>query len=370
MRNMRLTLSLLMTAVLTAPSSIADQSPSTKEDSNNVTRGGDGTVQIEQLEVPLSAYMSPEAKRAFLAESHSPTGIDRSSVAQFRRTLDEHFFAPLLERARKRYAVEVRETTIDGVRASVVTPANGVGETNRHRVLINLHGGGFVVGGGLGGLVESTPIASVGKIKIVTIEYRQGPEYAFPAASEDVAVVYRALLKVYRPESIGIYGCSAGGLLAAQSIAWFQAHNLPRPGAIGVFCAAAGPLEDGDSSYLSLALNGFPGARPKSLTMDLALDPKKGYFASSDPRDPLVSPVLSPNVLAKFPPTLLITGTRAGEMSAACNTQVALVRAGAVAELHVWDGMWHAFFYDVDLPESREAFDVVVRFFETRLQSP
>lgn len=55
------------------------------------------------------------------------------------------------------------------------------------------------------------------------------PEWYFPAASEDVAKVYRELLKSYRPENIGIYGCSAGAGLTSQAVAWFQTHGLPHP---------------------------------------------------------------------------------------------------------------------------------------------
>jgi acetyl esterase/lipase len=31
-----------------------------------------------------------------------------------------------------------------------------------------------------------------------------------------------------------------------------------------------------------------------------------------------------------------------------------LTNVGVYAELHVWDGMWHAFFFDPDLPESQQ----------------
>jgi acetyl esterase/lipase len=43
------------------------------------------------------------------------------------------------------------------------------------------------------------------------------------------------------------------------------------------------------------------------------------------------------------------------------------VRAGVDAELHVWDGFGHAFFYNVDLPESREAYQVMANFFISRM---
>ena len=77
-------------------------------------------------------------------------------------------------------------------------------------------------------------------IQVITVDYREAPEHAFPAASEDVATVYRDLLKQYDPKSIGIYGISAGGFLTAQTVAWLQQENLPMPGAIGIFSAASG----------------------------------------------------------------------------------------------------------------------------------
>jgi len=55
-------------------------------------------------------------------------------------------------------------------------------------------------------------------------------------------------------------------------------------------------------------------------------------------------------------------------MSAAVNTHRELVKAGVDADLHMWDGLGHAFFYDPALPESREAFDVMTAFFRDRLK--
>jgi hypothetical protein len=77
----------------------------------------------------------------------------------------------------------------------------------------------------------------------------------FPAASEDVAAVYKDLLKTYRPENIGIYGCSAGGALTAQAEAWFQDKKLPNPGALGIFGSGAVRSGAGESAYVS-ALHG------------------------------------------------------------------------------------------------------------------
>jgi acetyl esterase/lipase len=84
--------------------------------------------------------------------------------------------------------------------------------------------------------------------------------------------------------------------------------------------------------------------------------------------DPLVSPSASPAVLAKFPPTLLVTGSRSGEMSAAARSAIDLAKQGVDARLFVWDGMDHGFFYNPDLPESQEAFDLMTRFFRQQFE--
>ena len=275
--------------------------------------------------------------------------------------------AGYIARQRELFAVDREETTIGGVRAYVYTPRGGIAAENRDRVLIELHGGGFRECWPACAELESMPIAALGRIKVVSLDYRQGPEQRHPAASEDVAAAYRELLKSYRPENIGIYGCSAGGMLTAMSVAWFQRHGLPRPGAIGILCAGAASVDGGafggDASYTTLPLGEgrvLPaGAAGNPVPMD--------YFADTDANDPLVAPASSPDVLALFPPTLIVTGTRSFELSNAVYTHAQLVKHGVDADLHVWEGMFHGFFYNPDVPESRECYDVIVNFFAKRL---
>lgn len=205
------------------------------------------------------------------------------------------------------------------------------------------------------------PVSAMMQIKVISVDYREGPEYKFPAASEDVASVYRELLKTYEPKNIGIYGCSAGGMLTAMSLAWFQTHGLPTPGAAGIYCASAGSF-GGDASYIAFPLGEgrMPAPNPPSHS-------QLGYFGSVDPKDPLVSPINSPEILAKFPPTLLITGTRDFALSGTLFTDTQLVKQGVDVELHVWDGLFHGFFYNVDVPESKDALNVMVKFFDRHL---
>ena len=191
---------------------------------------------------------------------------------------------------------------------------------------------------------------------------REHDERKNPAASEDVASVYRELLKEHRAADIGIYGCSAGGMLPAEAVAWFQQEKLPQPGAIGTFCGSAGSL-GGDSSHLaSLLVGESPSAAAD--TGSLSLMP---YFSEASSSDPLVLPISSQRVLSRFPPTLLIAGSRDFTVSSLFHAQAALTSVGVEAELHVWDGMWHAFFMDPDLPESQQVYRVVAKFFDRHL---
>ena len=81
---------------------------------------------------------------------------------------------------RKRYPVNVEEKTISGVFTQIVTPKEGVSARNRDRVLLNVHGGGFVSGARTASLVESIPVASIEKIKVIRSITEWGPSTNFP----------------------------------------------------------------------------------------------------------------------------------------------------------------------------------------------
>jgi hypothetical protein len=55
------------------------------------------------------------------------------------------------------------------------------------------------------------------------------------------------------------------------------------------------------------------------------------YFKGADPRDPLVLPGVSATLLAKFPPTLLISGSRDFALSSVLRGHALLVQAGGDA---------------------------------------
>lgn len=319
----------------------------------------DGTVEVPAQKVPISVFLSPEAK-AYVTQ-HLKDMQDPEIVKQDAGV--PRFMKSYLARDYELFPVGKKDQKIGGVHAYVYTPKTGVSARNKDRVLINLHGGGF--SGCWPGCaeLESIPVAALGKIQVVSVDYREGPDYKFPAASEDVASVYKELLKSHKPQDIGIYGCSAGGMQTAMSIAWFETHAIPLPGAIGIFCASAGGAFGGDALYTAVPIGEARLAVPSAS----GASPPLGYFSGTNPKDPLVSPIDSAEILAKFPPTLIITGTRDFAFSGALYTHEQLTKLGVDAELHVWEGLFHGFFYNMDVPESKDALNVIIKFFDRHL---
>lgn len=309
---------------------------------------------------PFSAYASPEARTQFLRfRDEGAKAATKKGVLELRE-----FYTGIdkgrVERFRALYPVKTSELRIGGVLVDVVEPIQPAGKPRDPRVLINLHGGAFAWGARNGALIESIPVANLSGITVYSVDYRLGPEHVFPAASEDVETVYRALLKDHRPDQIGIYGCSAGGFITGQAVARFIAKGLPLPGAIGMLCAGFVP-PDGDSIYTASALMGAPVPKgPPSLA-------NYPYYKGADRSDPMMFPGLHPDYVAKFPPTLLVSGTRDFLLSTTLRTQALLDAAGVETELHVYEGMPHGFFADPEPPESQAVYRVIARWFQHRL---
>jgi acetyl esterase/lipase len=334
---------------------------------SDVTVHPDGSVSVPGFVLPFPAHASPEARAAMvrkverIRKMRTPEVMAEAAkapnpIAGQRMIADKYNFMPSLVAQREHYAVEMTPGTLGGVEVQTFVPKAGVSAENRKRVIINLHGGAFVVGWPLVSQIESIPIAAVGKIKVVSVNYGLFPETRFPRASQDVAAVYRELLKTYKPSQIGIYGCSAGGILASAAIAWFQKEKLPNPAAIAIASANLDPSFIGDSAYATPNFGSVLGA-PKSDDPQMIL-----YYTGANAQDTLVWPSRDPKLLAKYPPTLFATGTRAGDMSSATRSHLNLLKAGVESQLALWDGLDHCFFYDPDMPESTEAYALITGF--------
>ncbi|MBV8833120.1 MAG: alpha/beta hydrolase [Acidobacteriaceae bacterium] len=68
------------------------------------------------------------------------------------------------------------------------------------------------------------------------------------------------------------------------------------------------------------------------------------------------------------PPAFLLSGTRDMCLSQTVLLHRKLRNAGLEADLNVFEGMWHFFWEDPSLPESREAMTSLAAFFKHHLQ--
>jgi epsilon-lactone hydrolase len=313
-----------------------------------------GSAYVTRV-VPVPTTISPEARKV-LARVVSDAAV--SETLEQRRAGTDRWQAGAGELSKKLYPVNVAADEIAGVPVRIVTPLN-IAPDKRNRVLINLHGGGF--NSDSGSLTESVPIANLTGIKVVAVLYRLAPEHPFPAGLDDSVAVYKELLKTYAPSHIGIYGTSAGAILTAEVTVKLKQLKLPLPGVTGIFSGMGDLSQSGDSIAL-FALNGLSGH----------LDPPKPggreveyYTGATDPKDPVLSPLYAD--LSGVPPTLFVTSGRDLLLSGTTILHRAYLRAGVDAQLVVFEALPHAFWNNPELPESKEADQIMAKFLDKHL---
>ena len=312
-----------------------------------------GTAHVTRV-VPLPATVSPEARRT-LGRAIPDQGPPQPLAE--RRAQTDAYTARARVAWSKLCPNQIVETKMAGVPVRIVTP-DGMPEANRDKVLLNLHGGGF--NSDSGSYTETIPIAGYTKIKVVAVLYRLAPEHPFPAAVDDSVTVYKELLKTYKPDHIAIYGTSAGAILTGEVAVKVKQLGLPMPAALGIFSGMGDFARAGDSASI-FALRGLSGH----------LDPPppgphaSQYVGSTDPRNPVLSPVYAD--LHGLPPTLFVTSTRDMLLSGTANLHRAFLHGGVDARLVVFDAFPHAFWYDPQLPEAIEANHMMADFFVKHL---
>jgi acetyl esterase/lipase len=255
---------------------------------------------------------------------------------------------PLNKDRAKRFGVDVTKGKIAGVPVKYVRRKGTDAEADK-RLLINFHGGGFMVDSG--SLTETIPIAGLTGIPVVTVMYRMAPEHVFPAAVDDALAVYVDALAHRPPGAIGIYGTSAGAVLTLQLLVRIKAEGLPMPAAAGFFSGSGDLALAGDcEAYLPSIL----GSRTAPETL-------ADYCVGTERTDPLLSPVYGD--LTGLPPMLLMTSTRDQLLSQTVLADLALRRASVAVDLRVYEGMMHAFWAWIECPETEVALAAQAGFF-------
>jgi acetyl esterase/lipase len=315
----------------------------------------DGTARVTLI-VPMPSTVSPEAQKYLTTPvPHARPG---ASLAEERASTDA-MQAHDSALNRSMYPVNIESSTIAGVPVRIVTPVGPIPADKTDRVLICLHGGGYITDSG--SLTESIPIAHLTRTKVVSVLYRLAPEYPFPAGVDDSVAVYKELLRTYKPQHIAIYGASAGGVLTIEVAAKIKHLGLPMPGALGIFSASGDLSKEGDTTSIFSVVGLAAHATPRKN----GVPSSPAYVGSTDPKDPILSPMYSD--LRGMPPTLFLSSTRDMMLSDTAILHRAFLRAGDDAELVVFEALTHGFWYEAGLPESQEADRLIAHFFDVHL---
>ena len=267
-----------------------------------------------------------------------------------------------LPELREQLGVSVARGELGGVPVFTFTPRE-LPEANRDRVLLNLHGGGYVLGPGESGTQEAILMAGIGGFRVVYADYRMAPAFPYPAAMDDAMTVYRELLKTTPAEKIGVFGTSTGGGMTLALALRAKAEGLPLPAALAAGTPWSDLTKTGDSYFTNEGVDNILVSYDGWLG-----EAARAYANGHDMKDPMLSPVYGD--VRGFPPTLLTSGTRDLFLSNTVRMHLKLREAGVPADLIVFEGMSHAQYHMMppNAPETKFHFSELGRFFNRCLK--
>jgi len=253
---------------------------------------------------------------------------------------------------REKLGVTSESAIIGGVKVFIVQPKT-LPERNRNRLLLHIHGGGYVYNPGEAGTLEAVLMAGLGGYKVISVDYRMPPDAPYPAAMDDAAAVWKAMLAMQKPENMAVFGTSTGGGMTLALMLRAKAEGLPLPAAMGL----GTPWADRTNEWLDNVLVSYSCYRTPAAKL---------YAAGRDLKDTQLSPIYGD--FTGLPPALLVSGTRDLFLSNTVRTHRKLRDAGIEADLHVFEGMSHAqYLFATDSPETKQVFGEMAHFFDAHL---
>jgi phosphinothricin tripeptide acetyl hydrolase len=226
--------------------------------------------------------------------------------------------------------------------------------------IVYLHGGGYVMGSLNTHRGLCARLSRVARGRVLSVDYRLGPEHPHPAAVEDAVAAVRFVRESgVAPGRTAVAGDSAGGGLTLATLVALRDAGDPTPAA--GLCIS--PWTDLVLTGDSIATKAEQDPMVRAADLQRMAD---AYLAGRDAKTPLASPLYAD--LTGLPPLLLQVGSAEILLDDAVRIAARARAAGVAAELRVWPDMihvWHAF-ADL-LPEGSEAVDEMAAFLETRL---
>ena len=233
-----------------------------------------------------------------------------------------------------------------------------VSEAEPQRLLLYLHGGGYIAGSPESCRPLIAKLCRAGGAAALSVDYRLAPEFPFPAGLRDAVDAYRFLItKGFPPQSVVLAGDGAGGGLAVATLMAIRNGGMPMPAAL----VAMSPWADLTLSGWSMMQN---AQSDSVLSWDLLFVSARHYLKGANPADSYASPVFGS--MRDFPPIMIHAGSleilrddasRLGELAAAANVPVSV---------EVYDGMPHMFQALPDASEAKVSLNRLGQFIRAR----
>lgn len=224
------------------------------------------------------------------------------------------------------------------------------------RAILYLHGGGYCIGSIATHRRLAGELGRAAGSRVLSLDYRLGPEHPYPAAVEDAVAGYHFLLdQGFAPGRIGIAGDSAGGGLTVATLLALRDSGTPLPAGAATLSPWLDLTQSGDSQATKAAED--PMVQKAQLDRFAA-----AYLGASDASAPHASPLFAD--LTGLPPILVHVGTAEVLLDDSLRFGERARAAGADVEVEVYEDMihvWHAF--EAFLPEARDALAKLGAFF-------
>lgn len=292
--------------------------------------------------------LSPQARvtKRIIRASSSKKTYTTAHIGRLRRNFERNLSLMFPSSARNVEHQIIAGVPVDSIKL----------KTTSDRVIVYLHGGGFILGSPKSHRQHIKRLAKLCRATVFAIDYSLAPESPYPAALEEITRVWRNLLanKLALPEHTVFMGDSAGGNLALASLLRFRNKNIPMPACTVLLSPGLDATLSGESyqhnsnvepllnhAKLKLFVNAYAGKAPKD--------------------DPLVSPVFAN--LRGLPPMLVHVGSDELLLSDSLTITNHARRDNVDVSLLVSQGMWHGWhFFASYVPEAKAAMRGVAEF--------